>query len=81
VRRVDSVRVDNTVEENSSVFSVIRYAGCRQQGHAGSNTLQPENPPVLNWRCWLTQVDPYNGRKTLGFVIVLFSRPFPVCLL
>ena len=31
---------DNTVEKNSSVFSLIpECAGCRQQGHAGSKTL------------------------------------------
>ena len=46
---------------------------CRQQGHAGSKTLQQRNPPVLNWRCRLTQVDLYNGRKTGGW-LVLYSR-------
>jgi len=25
--------------------------------------LHQQNLPVLNWRCWLTQVDLYNGRK------------------
>jgi len=30
---------------------------CHQQGHAGSKTFHQQNPPVLNWRCWLTQVD------------------------
>jgi len=55
IRYGDSV--DNTVEENSSVFSLIRNAGCRQQGHVGSKTLHQQNPPVLNCRCWLTQVD------------------------
>jgi len=40
-------------------------AGCRLQGHAGSKTLHQQNPPVLNWRCRLTQVDLYNGRKTV----------------
>ena len=55
IRYRDSV--DNTVEENSSVFSLIRNAGCRQQGHVGSKTLHQQNPPVLNCRCWLTQVD------------------------
>ena len=28
---------------------------------------------VLNWRCWLTQVDLYNGRKTV-FVVVVWSK-------
>ena len=36
-------------------------AGCRQQGHAGSKTMHKQNPPVLNWRCRLTQVNLYNG--------------------
>jgi len=31
-------------------------AGCCQQGHACSKTLHQQNPPVLNWRCRLTQV-------------------------
>ena len=26
------------------------------------------NPPVLNWRCRLTQVDVYSGRKTVVVV-------------
>jgi len=38
---------DNTVEENSSIFSLIRMCCC-QQGHAGSKTLHQQNPPVLN---------------------------------
>jgi len=36
--------VDNTVEENSSVFPLIRM--CRQQGRAGSKTVK--NHPSLN---------------------------------
>jgi len=32
-------------------------AGCHQQGHVGSKTLHQLNPPVLNWRCRLTQLD------------------------
>ena len=52
---------------------------CRHQGHAGSKTLHQQNPPVLHWRCWLTQVDLYNGRKTVVVVFVdnwsrLFTR-------
>ena len=35
--------VDDTAEENSSVFSPIRMrAGCRQQGRAGSKTLHQQ---------------------------------------
>jgi len=40
------------------------------QGHAGSKTLHQQNPPVLNWRCRLTQVDLYNDNKTVVVVVV-----------
>ena len=33
--------VDNTVEENSSIFSLIQM---RQQGYAGSKPLHQQNP-------------------------------------
>ena len=33
----------------------------------------PKNPPVLNWRCQLTQVDLYNGRKTVLVCVVVIS--------
>ena len=33
-----------------------------------SITLHSQNPPVLNWRCQLTQVDLYSGRKTVVVV-------------
>ena len=46
--------------------------GCHQQGHAGSKTLHSQNPPVLNWRCRLTQADLHNGRKTVVVVVVQF---------
>jgi len=45
---------------------------CGQQVHAGSKTLHQENPPVLNWKCRLTQVDRHNGRTAVVVVIVLF---------
>ena len=42
----------------------------------GSNckTLHQQNPPVLNWKCQLMQVDLCNGCKTgvVGFSIVYF---------
>jgi len=45
--------VDETLQENSSVFPLIRcmstYISCRQQGHVGSKTLLQQNPPFLNW--------------------------------
>jgi len=44
-RRGDSV--GNTVNENSSVCSPqSEFAGCRQQGHAGSKTLHRQNPKL-----------------------------------
>jgi len=43
--------VDNTVEENSSVFSLIRMRWL-----LSCKTLHQQNPPVLNWRCRLMQV-------------------------
>jgi len=42
----------------------------------GSKTLYQQNPPpVLNWRCRLTQVDLYNGRRTVVAVVVLSVEP------
>jgi len=52
----------------SSPYS--KHADCHQQGHAGSKTLHQQNPPVLNWRCQLTQVDLYDGRKIVVVVVV-----------
>jgi len=37
----------------------------------GSKTLHQQNHPVLNWRCRRTQVDLYNGRKTVVVVVVV----------
>ena len=48
----------------------------RQQGHVGSETLCQQNPPVLYWRCRLTQVDVYNDYRTA--VVVLFVH---LCIL
>jgi len=48
---------------------LVLLVSCHQQGHAGSKTLHRLNPPVLNWRCRLTQVDLYNGRKTVVVVV------------
>jgi len=36
--------------------------------------LHQQNPPVLNCRCQLTQVDLYNGRKTLVTVVVYVNK-------
>ena len=59
-------RYGDTVEENSSVFSLIR-------GHVGSKTLHQQNPLVVNWSCRLTQVDLYNGRNTGGCLGLVFG--------
>ena len=48
-----------------------KCAGCYQQGHTDSKTLHQQNPPVRNWRCRLTQVDLYNGHKTVVVVGVV----------
>ena len=53
------------------VFPLISYQSFHQQGHAGSKTLHQQNPRVLNWRCQLTQVDLYNGRKTVVAVVLI----------
>ena len=55
--------VDNTVEENSIVFSRIQLRWLPSARACGSKTLHQQNAPVLNWRCWLIQVDLYNGRE------------------
>ena len=57
------------------VFTSLLFHFCRQQGHAGSKTLQQQNPPVLDWRCRcrLMQVDLYNGRKTVKLCVVSLS--------
>ena len=57
--------VDNTVDKNSRVFSLIRI-------FVSNTTLHQQNPhSVLNWRCRLTHVDLYNGRKTAVAVVVV----------
>ena len=43
--------VRNTVEDNSSVCFIPECTSCHLQGHAGSETLLQENPPVPRWEC------------------------------
>jgi len=47
----------------------------------GSKTLHQQNPPFLNWKCWLTQADLYNGHKTAALVLAvnLHCGPMPLC--
>ena len=35
-------------------------------------SVPPCSPPVLNWRCWLKQVDLYNGRRTVVVVVAMY---------
>jgi len=43
----------------------VNALDCHQQKHAGSKTLLQQNPPVLNWECWLllTCTELCNWRK------------------
>ena len=52
------------------VIKVRRQCRKHSWGELQLQRLLP-NPPVLNWRCRLTQVDLYNGRKTV--VVLLLS--------
>ena len=36
--------------------------------------LLQQNPPVLNWGCWLTQVFLYNDRNMVTVVLVVCSE-------
>ena len=40
----------------------------------GHKTLHQQDPPVLNWRCRLTQVDLYNGHKTMVVVVGMLEQ-------
>jgi len=61
---------DDTIEENSSIFSLIQMhsTACCLQGHAGSKTFLQQNPPVVNWECSLRQVVLYNCHRTVVVV-------------
>ena len=60
--------IDNTVEESSGIFSLTGMCWLPSVRPAGSKTLHQQNPPVLNWRCQVIQVELYNGHKTVvGF--------------
>jgi len=65
----------NTVEENSSVFTLIRMRWLPPaQGNVDSKTLLKQNHPDLNWGYRLTQVVLYNGHKTEEVVVVDIAR-------
>jgi len=67
--------VDDTAETASALVLVAASRGMR------AVTLHQQNPPVLNWRCRLTQIDVHNGRKKVVVVVVVvviyyyFLRP------
>jgi len=48
------------------------FTGCCQQWYADSKTVHQQNPPVINRRCRLTQVDLYNGHITVVVVVLLY---------
>ena len=58
--------VDNTVE-NSRVFSLVQMNWLPSARAAGSKTSHQQNPPVLNWRCWLTCIMAVKRRLSLLF--------------
>ena len=57
------------------------FVNYRQQGRAGSKTLLQQNPPVLSWRCQLTQVDLFNSRKTVVVIVLVASSTKQNCAL
>ena len=66
--RLGALPVAQLTVSNHTVINKWALSGwlfCRLQGYAGSKTLHQQNPPVLNWRCGLMQVDLYSGRKWL----------------
>ena len=40
------------------------------KGMQAVNLMHQQYPPVLDWKCWLTQVDLYNGHKTVVCVLL-----------
>jgi len=66
--------VGNTVEESSSVFSSV-FSNPNVLVAVSKSMwavkLHQQNPPVLNWRCQLMQVDLCNGLKTVVVVVVV----------
>jgi len=65
--------VDNTVEENSSVFILIWLRCLLFSKGMRAVKLCTNNIPVLNWRCRLMQTDLYNGCKTVIILLLIYS--------
>jgi len=70
VKHIQSLPSDSTSYRDGVRNTSKENASCHQQGHAGSKTLLQQNPPVLNWGCWLTQTDLNNGCKRILCVCV-----------
>jgi len=78
------------IETTVFVFFFVKYISCfccfllinchcYEKGHAGSNTVLQQTPPFLHWQCQLTQVDLYNGRKTIAIVTAVAYELFVCC--
>ena len=60
--------IGNAPESYVLIQSTFLSSLNNREEHAGSKTVHQQNPPVLHWKCWLTEVDLYNGRKTVVVV-------------
>ena len=60
--------IGDAAESYVLILSTFLSSLNNREGHAGSKTLHQQNHPVLIWKCWLTQIDLYNGRKTVVVV-------------
>ena len=72
------------VEENVSVFSLNPNASVvASKGMRAVKLCIKQNPPVLHWRCRLTQADLYDGSKMVAVVCCCYStssqRPHVCC--
>ena len=52
--------------DSRELHTYIHYTTTNNNnGHVVSKSLLQQDPPVLNWGCWLTQVVLHNGRMTV----------------
>jgi len=64
--------ITDTCRKTKVAFKNYSYSNSSfMQVHVDSKTLHQQNPPVLNGRYRLTQVDLYNGRKMMAVVVVV----------
>ena len=52
------------LQPSNGIILYFLHSGSCQQGRVGSKALHQQNPPVLNCRCQLTQVDLYTTTTT-----------------